>query len=340
MDIKKYFIKRITLSIFVLLGLSIVIFFISRVVPGDPARLALGDRASQEAVDALRAEMRLDEPLPKQYVAWLGGVIQGDFGKSLTTKRPVIEDIKQFLPATLELGFFGAIMMVILSISLGTFAARYKNKWPDILIRSGAYIGVAIPSFVLATLLILLFGYYWRVIPVLGRISPSYDIETVTGFMLIDCAIARNFKAMWDAFLHLLCPAFALACGGMFQEARIIRNAMVDNSNKDFLMAHKGYGIPDNIVFKKYLLKPSLIPAISVLGLDVAQMFGGSFLVEMIFVWPGLARYGTTCLLSKDLNSISAVVLITGTIITVINIIVDLIVAYLDPRIRLGGKTK
>lgn len=333
----KFLIKRMLLSILVLFGLSIVIFFISRVVPGDPARLALGDRASQEAVDALRGEMHLDEPLPAQYWSWLTSALQGDFGKSLTTKRAVSEDIKKYLPATLELGLFGTIIMVSLSIGFGTLAARYKNKWVDTLIRFGAYIGVAVPAFVLATLFILIFGYYWQVIPVIGRISAVYAIPTVTNFMLIDCLLAGNPAAFWDAFLHLLCPAFALACGGLFQEARIIRNAMVENMNKDYLNAHKGYGIPSNIVFRKYLLKPSLIPAISVLGLDVAGLIGGSFLVEMIFVWPGIARYGTNCLLSKDLNSISAVVLVTGIIVTMVNIVVDLIVSYLDPRIRLGG---
>lgn len=340
MDIKKFLLKRVLLSLLVLLGLSIVIFCISRVVPGDPARLALGDRASQEAVDALRAEMHLDEPLVVQYWEWLQGVLHGNFGKSLTTKRLVMDDIKAYLPATLELGIFGAILMVGLSILFGTLAAKYKNKWVDTLIRCGAYVGVAIPSFVLATLLILLFGYYWPVIPVLGRISATYSIPTVTGFMLIDTLIAGNASAFGDAILHLLCPAFALACGGLFQEARIIRNAMVENSGKDYLNAHKGYGIPSKLIFRKYLLKPSLIPAISVLGLDVAGMIGGSFLVELIFVWPGIARYGTNCMLSKDLNSISAVVLVTGVIVTTINIIVDLIVAFLDPRIRLGGKAK
>ena len=337
MRMTKFLAKRLLTSILVLFGLSIVIFCISRIIPGNAARMALGDRASDEAVALLEEQMHLHDPLPVQYWYWLTDVLHGDFGTSLSTRRPVLTDVKAYLPATLELGLMGALMMVLFSICFGSLAARFKNRFPDILIRAGAYIGVAMPAFVIAALFVLLFGYYWQVLPVVGRLSAEYTIPTVTGFMLIDTLLAGNFAAFGDAFLHLLCPAFALACGGMFQEARIIRNAMVESMNKDYLIAHKGYGIPEGLVFRKYLLKPSLIPAISVLGLDVAGMFGGSFLVEIIFVWPGIARYGTNAIMSKDLNAISAVVLITGVIVVIVNIIVDIVVSFLDPRVTIGG---
>jgi len=339
MKMHSYLLKRLLLSIFVLIGLSIVIFIIARIVPGDPARMALGPRAPQFAVDALRQEMYLDKPLPVQYYYWIKGVAAGDLGRSLTTKRPVIEDVKQFLPATVELALVSAVFMIIFSILFGTLAARYRDKWIDNVIRIMAYTGVAVPPFVLAVIFVLLFGYLWPIIPVLGRLS--YGVippPSVTGLLTIDSLLAGNFATFWNALSHLFLPALALAMGPLFQEARIIRAAMTDNMGKDYVALVTGYGIPSYKIVGKYLLKPSLIPAVSVMGLDIAALMGNAFLVEVIFNWPGISRYGMEVMLRKDLNSISAVIIIVGLIFVIINILVDLIVAYLDPRIRLGGK--
>ncbi|SFG37973.1 peptide/nickel transport system permease protein [Desulfotomaculum arcticum] len=339
MDLRSYILKRLFLSIFVLLGLSIVIFIIARVVPGDPARMSLGPRAPQYAVEELRQEMNLDKPLPAQYYYWVKGVVVGDLGKSLTTKRAVTDDVKEFLPATLELALIAAIFVVVFSIIFGTLAARYRNKWVDTVIRVMAYTGVAVPAFVLAVLFLLLFGYIWPVIPVLGRLSPEIlPPPTITGLITVDSLITGNLSAFWDALKHLILPALALAMGPLFQEARIVRSAMTDNMSKDYLAAAVGYGIPNSIIMRKYLLKPSLIPAVSVMGLDIASLMGNAFLVEVIFNWPGISRYGMEAMLRKDLNAISAVIIVFGVIFVIVNIIVDLIVAYLDPRIRLGGK--
>lgn len=339
MQLRSYVFKRLLLSIFVLVGLSVVIFVISRVVPGDPARMALGPRAPQFAVDALRQEMHLDKPLVAQYVYWVKGVAVWDLGESLTTRRPVTEDVKEFLPATLELALVSAFLVVTLSIFFGTLAARYRDKWIDTLVRVLAYTGVAVPSFVLAVLFLLLFGYIWPVIPVLGRLSPQIlPPPTITGLVTVDSLLSGNLTAFGDALKHLIVPAFALAMGPMFQEARIVRTAMTDNMGKDYLAAAKGYGIPNRVIMTKYLLKPSLIPAVSVMGLDIASLMSNAFLVEVVFNWPGISRYGMNAMLRKDLNSISAVIIIFGLIFVIVNILVDIVVAYLDPRIRLGGK--
>lgn len=338
MKLGPFVLKRILLSIFVLFGLSIIIFLIARVVPGDPARMALGPRAPEEVVERLRKEMYLDKPLPEQYLQWLKSALTGDFGTSLTTKRPVVDDIKEYLPATMELAIYAGIFMVIFAITLGTLAARYRDTWIDNLIRLVSYFGVSIPAFVVAILFMLLFGYFWPVLPVIGRISPGVNPPpTITGLLTLDSLITGNFTAFWDAFKHLILPAVALALGGTFQEARITRSNMVENMNKDFLLAERGYGIPERKIMFKYLLKPSLIPTVSVMGLDFSATLGNAFLVELIFNWPGLSRYGIMTMLRKDLNSISGVILIYGLVFVVVNIIVDIIVAYLDPRIRLGG---
>jgi peptide/nickel transport system permease protein len=339
MKIGPFLVRRLLPSILVLLGISILIFVIARVVPGDPARLALGPRAPQEVVDRLRTEMHLDKSIPVQYSYWMKGVLHGDFGKSLVTKRNVADDIKDYLPATLELAFLSAIFMVVFAVVLGVLAARYRNSWVDTVIRISSYFGVAIPAFVLAILFLLLFGYYWPVLPVLGRISASVvSPPKITGFMVLDSLLTGNVPAFWDSLKHLLAPALALALGSAFQEARITRSAMVDNMNKDFLAAERGYGIPERVVMFKYLLKPSLIPTVSVMGLDIASLMSNAFLVELIFNWPGISRYGINAMLSKDLNAISAVIVVFGLVFVVVNIVVDLIVSFLDPRIRLGGQ--
>jgi len=329
--------RRLLFSIVVLFGLSIVIFIIARVVPGDPARMALGPTAPEEVVQRLRQEMYLDKPLPEQYFIWIKGVLSGDFGRSLVTKRPVLEDIKEYLPATMELVFFAGILMVIFAILLGTLAARFKDTLVDGLIRVLSYFGVAIPAFVAAIVFMLLFGYSWPILPALGRLSPGMaPPANITGLLTLDSLVQGNFAAFWDAFKHLILPAVALSLGGLFQEARIARSSMVDNMYKDFLAAERGYGIPERVIMFKYLLKPSLIPCVSVMGLDFAALFGNAFLVEMIFSWPGISRYGINAMLNKDLNAISAVIIIFGAVFVVVNIIVDVIVAFLDPRIRLS----
>jgi len=336
MKFGSFLLKRLLLSIFVIFGLSIVIFIIARVVPGDPARMALGPRAPEEVVQRLRQEMYLDKPLPKQYFYWIRGVLSGDFGRSLVTKRAVSEDIKEYLPATVELAIFAGILMVIFGILLGTLAARYKDTWVDNLIRILSYFGVAIPAFVAAIIFMLLFGYYWPILPVLGRLSPGISYPTrITGLLTLDSLIQRNFVAFWDAFKHLILPSVALSLAHIFQDARINRSAMVDNMRKDFLSAERGYGIPERVIMFKYLLKPSLIPTVSMMGMEFANIFANAFLVEMIFNWPGLSRYGINAMMSKDLVAISTVFVVFGAIFMVMNIIVDITLAFLDPRIRL-----
>lgn len=335
----KFIVKRIFMGIFVLLGTSILIFTIARVVPGDVATIALGSRASEAAKEALRAEMNLYDPLPVQYVKWLGRVVQGDFGNSFITKRAVLADVTQFLPATLELVLITGVLIVGGSFLLGILAAKHKNTWIDGVIRVFSYIGVALPAFVVGVLLLLLFGYALPVIPVLGRISSSLAPPAhITGLYVIDGLLTGQFGVAWDAFLHLLLPAMALAVGPIVQDARVLRSSMVDNSTKEYMVVSTGYGLPGNLLTRKYLLRPSATSAVTVIGMDFASLLGNAFLVEKIFNWPGISRYGINAMLNKDLNAICAVVLIIGVLFFAVNLAVDLIVAALDPRMRIGGR--
>jgi len=329
--------RRAIHSIFVLWGLSIVIFVISRVMPGDPARMAVGARAPQWVVDNLREQMHLDEPLYAQYYYWLRDAMHGDFGISLVTRRPVADDIKEFFPATLELALFAGVIMGTGGILLGTFSARHKDEWLDNVVRIISYLGVVTPAFVFAILFLLLFGMTLEWMPTMGRLSPSIPRPPqVTGLMTIDSLLAGDLHAFFDAMWHLILPALALAMGGLAQEARITRSTMSDNLSKDYIAAGRALGVPENVMMSKFLLKPSLIPTISILGLDFAATMGNAFLVEMIFLWPGLSRYGINAMLRKDLNAIAAVILVLGLVFIIVNIVVDLVVAQLDPRIRLA----
>jgi peptide/nickel transport system permease protein len=338
MNLSAFILKRSLMSLVVLVGLSVVIFVIARIVPGDPARLALGATASESALETFRTANHLNDPLPVQYTHWISGVLHGDFGLSTGTKRPVAKDILEFLPATLEMALLAALLLITLSVAIGALAARRRNTFIDGAARVLSYIGIAMPGFVVATLLLLLFGSLWPVIPVLGRLSPGITPpQAVTGFYTVDSLLRFNLPVFWDSFLHLLVPALALSLGGLCQEARLVRSAMIENGSRDFLTAMRGYGVPERVLANKYLLKPSLIPAVSCMGMDVASLMSNAFLIEVIFGWPGISRYGMTAMLAKDLNAISGVILIFGAIFVLVNIIVDIVVAWLDPRIRLGG---
>lgn len=328
--------RRVVYSVFVLFGLSIVIFVIARIMPGDPARMAVGARAPQWVVDRLREQMHLNETLPVQYIYWLSDALRGDFGLSLVTQRAVTNDIKEFFPASIELVLVSGLFAAVGGIGLGVVSARYKDTWIDNAVRVFSYLGVVTPSFVFAILFVLLFGWLLRWFPVIGRLSESVAAPPLrTGLMTVDALLAGRLDAFVDALRHLILPALSLAMGSIAQEARITRSSMADNLNKDYIAAARSLGVPERVVMGRLLLKPSLIPTVSILGLDIASTLSIAFLVELIFNWPGIARYGMTAMLHKDLNAISAVILVLGAAFVVVNILVDLIVAQLDPRIRL-----
>ena len=318
MSLLKSILKRLASSIVVLLGLTIIIFILMRIVPGDPARLALGANVSEEVLENYREINHLNDSLPMQYVYWISGAIRGDFGMSAVTKRAVIQDIKDFAPATIELVLWAGFPSILVALYLGVTSAQHKNKWQDYLCRFLGYIFVATPTFVFAVIFLLVFGYW---IPVL----PTY---------VLDALLGGQPKAAWDAFLHLLFPALSLALGKTMQEARITRSSMLQNADKDYITMVTSQGVPKSVVNRRFLLKPSVIPTVTVVGMDIAAMFGNAFLVERIFNWPGLSSYGMTAILNKDTNAVCAVVLIIGLAFALTSIAVDIVAMILDPRMR------
>jgi peptide/nickel transport system permease protein len=341
MRLGPFILRRLAISIFVLFGLSVLIFLIARVVPGDPARMALGPRAPVDVVERLRQQMYLDKPLLQQYGLWLRDVVaHGNLGDSLLTRRPVKQDIREFFPATLELVGLTAIFIIIAGISLGVISARYANTWVDKVVRLFSYLGIVTPAFAWAVILMLLFCFVWHLFPSYGRLTEGVTPPvTITGMYTIDSLLNGRLDLFWDAVVHLILPAIALALPPMSQAARLTRSSMADNQNKDYIASMIAYGVPNRVVTGKYLLKPSLISPITVMALDIAATFGYAFMVEKVFGFPGLARYGIQVMLNKDVNAIVGVVMVLGVVFITLNIVVDIIVAYLDPRIRLLGRS-
>jgi len=332
-------IRRLGISLIVLIGVSMLIFAIARIIPGDPARIALGPNATVQQIAKLRAEMHLDEPLLVQYGYFLADVIQGDLGTSLYTNRPVTLDIAQFLPATIELVLLAGVIMVGLGLPLGIVAARYRGRWPDHLVRVFALLTVSAPSFVWAVILMLLFAFYLPLFPIAGRISDIYEIDRATGFLTVDTLLAGNIAAFGNVVSHLILPAVALALSGIGQAARLTRANMVETYQKPYIEMAQAFGFYPSRIARIFALKPSLIPSLTVIGLDFAAMMGNAFLVEAVFAWPGLSRYGVAVILRKDLNAIMGTVLIIALTFLVVNIIVDLMIAFLNPRIRYSTRT-
>ncbi len=330
----KYILHRLLWSVFVLFGLSILIFCIARVIPGDAATMALGTRATEEAKELYREQNHLNEPIPVQYVYWLKSAVQGDFGQSTQTRRAVSSDLTEFLPATLELILFAAILEIVGGLLLGVLCARYAGSWFDNLIRVVSYVGISVPAFVWAILFMLTFSFLIPILPTIGRISAGITVPSVTGFLLIDSLIAGNFHAFGDVLKHLIMPGTALALAGIAQSARITRGSMLENVEKDYVGSEIASGMPLRRVYARYILRPAASPTVAIIALDIAAMLGNAFLVEVIYSYPGISKYGINAILNKDLNAIVAVVLVIGVTFLIVNILVDIISSILDPRIR------
>ncbi|WP_255494142.1 ABC transporter permease [Halarchaeum sp. CBA1220] len=333
--------QRLSGMVVSLLGLSVLIFVISRVLPGNPARMALGAMASEEQVQRLAAEMGLNEPLPLQYADYMRRLLVGDLGQSLQTKNPVVQDLMFKLPATLELITVAFALMVGLGVPLGVLAAVNHGGRLDNLTRVFAFSTVSVPSFFIGILFQLAFGYFLQWFPITGRVSSAAAAEftRVTGFYLLDTLLAGAFAAHVDVWGHLLLPALALSFSGMGQVIRITRSSMIDVEGKDYIVASRGFGLPSWMVTHKYTLKNAFVPTLTILGLQYAWLLSGAFIIEIVYSWPGVAKYGVQSVLTSDVNAVVGVTMLIGVAFVAVNFLVDAVMAVLDPRIDLTGDT-
>jgi peptide/nickel transport system permease protein len=337
----RYLLRRGLASVVTLIGISILIFGIARVIPGDPARIALGPTATHEQVAELRQRLGLDEPLPVQYLNYVAGVLRGDLGPSLYTNRSVGLDLRETFPATFELVLVSSLLMTGIGIPLGVIAARGRDGPVDHVTRLLSLLGVVTPSFVWAIFLMLVFSYFLGWLPVAGRLSEGMTPPApITGLYLVDSVLRGRWDAFRDALAHIVLPAVALALSGIGQAARLTRANVAEAYNSPYIEMARAYGVAERRIAMKYALKPALIPTLTILGLDIAVKLGNAFLVETVFHWPGMARYGVQTILHKDLNGIVGTVLVIAAFFLIINAIVDFVVSLLNPRIRLGAAAR
>ncbi|NRP22285.1 putative D,D-dipeptide transport system permease protein DdpB [Ensifer adhaerens] len=329
------FARRAVGFLMVLFVLSLMIFVLARIVPGDPARMALGPSATQAQVDQLRQRMGLDEPLITQYVSYVSHAVTGDLGRSIVSDREVSADIATFLPATLELVIVTIVIIFAVAVPLGVLTARYRNSWIDNSGRFFSLIGVTIPSFLFAVTLQILAADHFPSWPTLGRVDFQLGAPAgPTGFLLVDSLLAGRPDVFLSALQHLAFPALSLAMAGIGQITRITRSAMIDHQRRDHVLTLKSFGVPDRVIVFRYLLKLSSIAPLTIMGLEFASLIGNAFVVEMVFSWGGFASYGLDAILQKDLNAVMAVVLVSGIFFIAANLVIDLIISILDPRLR------
>lgn len=331
----EYLAKRLLHTIPTLLGLSIMIFLISRVLPGDPVRVALGVEATQEQVEQMTREMRLDQPLHVQYICYLRDVMSGRLGRSIMTYRDVSKDLVERFPATLELTTLAMAFAVLVGMSLGIRAAVNKDGLADQVSRLVALSGVALPRFWLAILLQLVFAYYLGLMPTIGRgPAPPHT----TGMYLLDSLLACDWKAFLTSLKHIVLPAFTLSLATLAQVMRMTRSNMIDQMRQDYILAARSYGLPERLITHSYMLRNAFTSTLTIIGLTYGFLLGNAFLVETVFAWPGMAQYGVQAVINKDFNAVVAVTMVVGIAYVFINMIVDMLYGYLDPRIRYGGE--
>lgn len=336
---KRHLVKRLSAALVVVIGISAITFFLARVAPSDPAALWVGPQARPEQVEQARIELGLDEPLHIQYFIYIRNLIGGDWGISYRTHRPVMEDIKAYLPASMELAVIGLLVASTVGIPLGAIAASKKNTKTDHACRLFGVLTLSIPAFWIAMMLQICFSRILGIFPIQGRLSAGIaetnPIQDITGSYLLDSLLTGNFVAFQDALLHIALPCLALAAYSTGLCLRMTRSTMIEVLGEKYIVTAKAFGIPGNMVKFRYALKNAIIPTLTVLGIILAWSLTGVFLVEVIFNWPGLGTYTWRAILAVDYPVIVAVTIISSFIVVIVNLGLDLIQAYLDPRVRL-----
>ncbi|MEO3385779.1 ABC transporter permease [Mesorhizobium sp. CAU 1741] len=319
---------------FTFLGLLAITFFIGRVVPIDPVLAVVGDRAPQEVYDRVRVEMGLDRPLVVQFFSYVGEVVTGDFGQSVTTGRPVIEDLVRVFPATLEMATLGIIIGVALGVPMGVWAASKQGSITDQVIRVVGLLGYSVPAFWLGLIGLLLFYARLQWVGGPGRLDIYYDglIPTVTGLMLVDSIIAGDWTVFWNAVSHLVLPASILGFFSLAYIARMTRSFMLDQLNQEYVVTARVKGVPERQVIWRHAFRPIRVPLITVIGLSYAGLLEGSVMIETVFSWPGIGNYLTSALLNADMNAVLGATLVIGSVFIAINKISDVLYRVLDPR--------
>lgn len=318
------------------LALLAITFFIGRIIPIDPVLAVVGDRATTEVYEAARVAMGLDRPLISQFFAYVGDVLNGDLGRSVSTNREVISDLARVFPATLEMATVGIIIGVCLGVPMGVLAASKQGSWVDQLIRVVALSGYAVPAFWLGLVGLAVFYAHLGWVAGPGRVDIFYDglIEPKTGMLLIDCLLVKEYEIFRNALSHLILPATILGFFALAYIARMTRSFMLDQLNQEYITTARVKGVPEWRILWVHAMLPIRIPLITVIGLSYAGLLEGSVMIETVFSWPGIGNYLTVALLNADMNAVLGATLVIGAVFIVINKLSDVLYGLLDPRSR------
>jgi peptide/nickel transport system permease protein len=332
-----YVARRLMLMVVAALGVTLISFVISHAVPADPVVSNLGQQASQrpEIVAAFKQRWGLDRPLYEQYFAFVGNLVRGDLGTSINTRRPIMTDVSQFLPATVELSTVAIVFALVVGLPLGTFAALHRDGLVDHVARLVSLVGVSIPIFWLATVSLVIFYAALQLAVGPGRLGPQMQAPPpTTGFLTIDSLLAGDLATFRSAVDHLMLPGIVLGSSVMGLITRVTRSSLLEVLGQDYVRTARAKGLVEHLVIGRHALRNALIPTVTVLGLAYGSLLSGAVMTETIFAWPGLGRYAYQSAVSNDFPAIMGVTFVIALIYIVVNLLVDLTYALLDPQIR------
>lgn len=332
----RYIARRLLATIPVLFGLSIVLFAFIHLLPGDPAVALLGQHATPELTARIREQLGLDRPLYVQYLQYLGQLLRGDLGKSVIDNRPVAQEFFLRFPGTVELTVAALTFAAGLGIPLGRFAARHVQGVGDGLVTVISLLGVSIPIFVLGLTLQYLFSVQLRLLPTSGRLDPRLGIPAVTNFMLVDTLLAGRPDAFLDALRHLVLPAIALGSIPLAIITRITRASVLEVANEDYVRTARAKGLTERRVDDRHIMRNAWLPVVTVIGLQVGGLLAGAVITETVFSWNGVGRWVVEAIQDHDYFVVQSSILIFALIFLVVNLVVDILYAFLNPRIRYG----
>ncbi|MGH2468245.1 MAG: ABC transporter permease [Candidatus Limnocylindrales bacterium] len=332
----KYIVRRLIGAIPVLFGLSVVLFAFVRLLPGDPAIAILGQHATPELIKQVNEALGFDRPLYVQYADYVWKLLHGDFGASIVNGRPVLAEFAIRFPGTIELTVGALIFAVGLGIPLGRLAARHPNGWVDGIVTVISLLGISIPIFVLGYTLVFFFGVQLQWLPAFGQIDPRLGVPAVTHFAIIDAILSGNPDAVLDALAHLVLPAIALGSIPLAIITRITRAAVLDVANEDYVRTARAKGLTERRVDARHIMRNAWLPVTTIIGLQVGGLLAGAVITETVFTWNGVGSWVVNAIQDHDYFVVQSTILIFALIFLVVNLIVDIGYAFLNPRIRYG----
>jgi peptide/nickel transport system permease protein len=332
----KFAVRRLLLLVPILLGLSILVFFWIRALPGGPAQALLGERATPETIAQIERQYGLDRPVHVQYWKYLQRTVRGDFGTSVTTRRSVTDELQERFPATIELSLAAMLFSVLFGIPLGFIAAKRYGTWLDHSSLVASLIGISIPIFFLAILLKYVFAVKLGLLPTVGRISVLIDLNHPTKFYVLDAILAGDLNALWDVLKHLILPAVALGSIPLAIIARITRAAVLDVQNEDYVRTARAKGLSPREVDERHVLRNALLPIMTIIGLQTGLLLSGAVLTETVFAWPGMGTWLVGAIRTRDFPVLQGGILFVALVFVLVNLVVDMAYALVNPRIRVS----